>query len=66
MGSANNQSVHIEDDRAELLALEAAIAEADRGGPSIPHVVVRKRLLEMVVEADKRISALAREAPGNT
>jgi hypothetical protein len=49
-----------EDDEAERLALEAAVAEARASGPAIPHEVVRERLLEMAAEARERIAALQR------
>lgn len=51
----------IEDDEAERLALEAAVAEARAGGPGIPHEVVRERMVEMIAEARQRIAEL-REA----
>jgi hypothetical protein len=52
----------IEDDEAERLALEAAVAEARASGPGIPHEMVRARMMEMIAEARERIAALQREA----
>ena len=48
----------IEDDEAERLALEAAIAEARASGPGVPHAVVRERMLAMMAEARQRIATL--------
>jgi hypothetical protein len=48
----------IEDDEAERLALEAAVAEARASGPGIPHEVVRERMMEMIAEARGRVAAL--------
>ncbi len=52
----------LEDDEAERLALEAAVAEARASGPGIPHEVVRKRMVEMIAQAQERIADLHREA----
>jgi hypothetical protein len=51
-----------EDDAAERLALEAAVAEARASGPGIPHEVARERLLGMIAEARERIAALQKAA----
>lgn len=59
MSAANSQPPHIEDDEAELLALRAALAEAEAGGPSIPHAVMRERLMEMMDLAEQRALAAA-------
>lgn len=52
----------LEDDEAERLALEAAVAEARTSGPGVPHEVVRKRMVEMIAQARERIADLHREA----
>lgn len=52
----------VEDDEAERLALEAAVAEARASGPGIPHEVVRKRMVEMIAEARQRIADLQQDA----
>jgi hypothetical protein len=52
----------IEDDEAERLALEAAVAEARASGPGVPHEVVRERMVEMIAEARQRIADLQQEA----
>lgn len=49
-------------EEAERLALEAAVAEARESGPGIPHSVMRKRLLEMIAEAQASIAKQARDA----
>jgi hypothetical protein len=51
---------HIEDDEAERLALEAAIAEAEADPrPDIPHADERQELLRFADEMRCRIAALA-------
>lgn len=57
MSAANSQPPHIEDDEAELLALRAALAEAEAGGPSIPHEAVEA---EMQVTLDRLVLKAAK------
>ena len=50
----------IEDDEAERLALEAAVAEARADSrPSVPHATVREQLLRDAERARRRIAELA-------
>ena len=61
MAVPNRAPDHLEDDEAEVVALNAAITEAEGGGPAVPHAVVRARLLDMIAEAESRIETLAQE-----
>lgn len=59
--------LHIEDDEAERLAMEAAVAEARASDPAddVPHEVVREELLRFAEAMRRRIAAPAEaRAPG--
>jgi hypothetical protein len=52
----------VEDNEADRVALEAAVAEARASGPGTPHEQVRARMSEMVSAARSRIADLHRGA----
>ena len=50
MAPDTNTPAPVEDEEAERLALEAAVAEARASGAVIPHERVRERMAEMIAE----------------
>ena len=51
----------IEEDEAERLALEAAVAKARASGPGIPHEVVREEMLQEIERLRLKVAALAQQ-----
>lgn len=53
----------VEDDEAERLALEAAVAEARASGPGIPHEVVREEMLRDIERLRRKVAGLTQQPP---
>jgi hypothetical protein len=51
----------IDDDEAERLALEAAVAEVRASGPGIPHEVVREEMLRDIERIRRKVAGLAEQ-----
>ncbi len=47
-------------DDTERLLLEAAVAEARADGGTIPHEVMRQRMVDMIAEARRRTAELTK------